>query len=189
MSEPSMKSKLITIGIIAAVTILGLGISKGISKRSIFTEAPNPPYSGPAGVFTEPVTFNQLAKTYDSASYFSFRYPENFRISPVQTSNQEEIITIENAGGSGFQISIMPFDETGPITPERIWRDIPDAEIKNPQWADLDSVQTLVFEGDDPDLGATFEIWTVNKGRLFQVMGPITAKDLIIATLETWRWK
>ncbi|MDP3696722.1 MAG: hypothetical protein Q8R55_01685 [Candidatus Taylorbacteria bacterium] len=141
----------------------------------------------PDKVFTEPIVYGQLKQTY-SGSGFSLKYPDNFKVSsaPVESG---EIITIENEKGSGFQIFITAWDEPGPITPERIWQDMPDTEINDPKNADLDGSKTLVFNGYDEDMGETFEAWTVHKGKLYQITGPKTAEKLIVETLETWGWK
>lgn len=138
-------------------------------------------------VFAEPVEFSSLKNNY-SGNNFSFKYPDGFKA----LSNMIEdgsIVTVENSKGSGFQIFSSVFDESGPITPERIMEDIPDIVINDPKNAQLDSVQALVFTGYDEVFGDTFEVWVVNKGQLYQIVGPKTAEKLITETLETWSWK
>lgn len=125
-------------------------------------------------------------KTYQTKD-FSFKYDERFKITNT-LNNGNEITTAED-DKFGFQIFIMPFDEPGPITPERILQDVPDMEINDPKNADLDGVKTLVFNGYDEDMGETFEAWIVHKGKLYQIAGPKIARQIIIETLETWRWK
>jgi hypothetical protein len=138
-------------------------------------------------VFREPVVYGALSQTY-SRSDFSFSYPTGFRVNSVPVEGGE-MVTIENQDGTGFQIFIIPFDEPGMITPERIRQDLPDAIINEPKVADLDGVRTLVFSGYDEALGDTFEAWAVDGGKLYQISGPETATDLVIETLETWDWK
>lgn len=141
----------------------------------------------PDPVFAEPVTYSTLNKQYTYGN-FSFKYSEGFKITGNNVEGGE-MITAENPKGSGFQIFIIPFDEPGPITPERIWQDIPDLEITDPKNAELDKSKTLVFYSYDDDFGPTFEAWTIYKGKLYQINGPKTAEQLIIETLETWDWK
>jgi len=143
--------------------------------------------ASPDAVFAEPVTFSSLNKEYTHQG-FSFKYPDGFNVFSAQIGGGE-LITVENKKGSGFQIFIIPFDEKGPITPERIWKDEPDAEVTDPKNAELDGVKTLAFYGYNGDIGDTFEVWPIYKGRLYQIMGPKTAEKLIIETLETWRWQ
>jgi len=149
----------------------------------------------PDEVFAEPIMYGALKQSYSHAT-FSFNYSEGFKILLNQISATElapsrvegEIITVENSKGSGFQILITSFDEPGPITPERIWQDEPEADIIDPKWADLDGIKTIAFYGYNEDMGETFEVWPIYKGKLYQIAGPKTAEDLIVETLETWRW-
>lgn len=146
----------------------------------------------PDPIFAEPVVYGQLKQSY-SGSGFSFKYSDGFKVasnlSPAPSGIEGETVTVENQKGSGFQIFIIAFDEPGPITPERIWQDMPDMEINDPKNAQLDGVKTLVFNGYDEDMGETFEAWVVRKGKLYQISGPKTAEKLMIETLETWEWK
>lgn len=141
----------------------------------------------PDAIFQEPIVYNSLKELYSHTS-FSFKYPDGFKAT-ANIVAEGEIITVENTKGSGFQIYSMAWDESGPITPERILQDELDAEINDPKNADLDGAKTLVFYGQDEDMGETFEAWTVRKGKLYQISGPKTAEKLIIEILETWRWK
>jgi hypothetical protein len=142
----------------------------------------------PDPIFAEPVKYSSLNTVY-SSNYFSIKYPDGFKVFQTQISSAQEVFTVENVKGSGFQIFVISWDEAGPITPERIWQDELDAEINDPKNADLDGSKALVFYGYNGDLGETFEVWTARKGKLYQITGPKTAEDLIISTLETWDWK
>ncbi len=147
----------------------------------------------PDKVFSEPVTFSSLTQVY-SGTNFSFKYSAGFKATLVPATQPDsgvagEVVTVENSKGSGFQVFSMPFNESGPITPERIKKDQPDADVLEPKNAQLDGVQALVFYGYNGDMGETFEVWAVRKGKLYQIAGPKTAEDLIIKTLETWDWK
>lgn len=139
-------------------------------------------------VFAEPVVYGSLKESY-SGQNFSFKYPEGFRAVSALMDESREVVTVENEKGGGFQIFTMVWDESEPITPERIWEDVPDAEINDPRNAELDGIKVLVFNGHDEDVGETFEVWAVNKAKLYQIAGPKTAEKLVIETLETWEWK
>lgn len=142
----------------------------------------------PDKVFMEPVVFGSLKQEYTSSD-FSFKYSDGFKVLSNQINIAQEIVSIENGKGSGFQIFILSFDESSPITPERIRKDLPDMQINDPKNADLDGAKTLVFNGYDDDMGETFEAWVVYKGKLHQITGPKTAEKLITQTLETWTWR
>ena|SRR3989344_5413619 len=184
---------IVVVVIVGAVVYFGFEGKDKMSKIASDltpTESPSeeqPTLIEPDAVFLEPVTFSVLKESYSHAN-FSFKYSEGFKVTSVPVEGGE-IVTIENEKGSGFQIYIIPFDELGMITPERIWQDLPDAVVDDPKNADLDGVKTLVFNGYDENFGDTFEAWVNNKGKLYQISGPKTATDLIIETLETWDWK
>lgn len=142
----------------------------------------------PDPIFAQPLIYSSLKNLYSGRDY-AFNYSQEFKVSLTSISSTEEVTTIENADGSGFQIFSMLWDESEPITPERIWEDEPDAEITDPKNADLDGIKALVFYGYNGDIGETFEVWTVRNGKLFQITGPKTAEKLITETLETWEWR
>src|SRR3990167_10120897 len=89
---------------------------------------------------------------------FSFGYPEGFNISDFDDGGGK-IILVKNVGSSvsnnsdnGFQIFIAAFDEPGPITKERILKDIPDMVIVGEQYIDIGGEKALSFTSQD-DLG------------------------------------
>ena len=122
------------------------------------------------------------------SKYFTLRVPDGYR-AHSQLNDEEELITIENGEGAGLQIFVTPFDEPGPITEERIREDLPEAEIYEPGLAKLDGEMSFLFYGFDEDLGETFEVWAVHKGKLFQIMSAKVDESLVEKTLDTWKWK
>ena len=122
------------------------------------------------------------------SSNFTLRVPDGYR-AHSQLNDEEELITIENGEGAGLQIFVTPFDEPGPITEERIREDLPEAEIYEPGLAKLDGEMSFLFYGFDEDLGETFEVWAVHKGKLFQIMSAKVDESLVEKTLDTWKWK
>ena len=115
---------------------------------------------------------------------FTVKYPEGYKV----YSTAPDVITVENEAGQGFQIAVTAFDESGPITPERIQQDLPDAEINEPGLAKLDGEQTLVFYGYDEDIGETFEAWVVHNGKLYQIMSAKSDENMLESLLDTWKW-
>lgn len=129
---------------------------------------------------------NDNRKVYEG-KHFSFRYPPNLKISRI-LNKSDEIITAEGNKFS-FQIFIMPFGQPGPITPKRIWQDLPNTKINNPGKADLDGVETLIFYGYNAEIGNTFEVWMTYRENLYQIMTGSDQEDLLIEILGTWIWK
>ena len=127
--------------------------------------------------------------TPENISDFSIQVPDGFTMRAVSASISETIYTIENDKGVGFQIFASDFDEPGPITEERVYEDLPDAVVNEPGQATLDGAASFVFYGEDEDLGETFEVWAVHHGKLFQIMGRKADEELVIKTINTWKWK
>ncbi len=142
----------------------------------------------PDAIFTQPIVFDSLSKDFAGPG-FAIRYPDGFKVTDEPGNNKQDVVTVEDKNGSGFQIFSFPFDEPGALTSDRIHQDLPDTVINDPRDAKLDNTQALVFDGNDDTMGATFEVWVVHSGRLYQVTGPKTATDLISQTLNTWKWK
>jgi hypothetical protein len=118
---------------------------------------------------------------------FSFKYPEGYKLSAG--SNEEEgTVIIENADGKGFQITIAPFDEEGPITADRLRLDMPDAVINGPTNIDVNGTQVLTYYGKDEGIGDTFEAWIAYGGNLYQIIGYKESDKIMKEALDTWRW-
>lgn len=128
--------------------------------------------------------------TYQNQDHsFSFKYPADFKVVSNQLDNLQEIITAEKDAQTGFQIFIMPFDEPGTLTPERIRQDIPDMVIENLANSKIDTEQALIFHSNSEDLGDTFEVWFVSKGKLYQVSARKAVENLVKEILLTWVFK
>lgn len=159
---------------ITRTIIIGILIAGGVGWFLVRSHKPPMPTPTPIPVPTQEIS-----------SDFSLRTPEGYKL----FSPSENIFTIENSDGRGFQIFVSPFDEPGPITAERIRQDEPDAVIDQPGQAKLDGAMSFVFYGHDEDLGDTFEVWTVAGGKLYQIMGKKSDEKLITETINTWKWK
>lgn len=118
---------------------------------------------------------------------FSFRYPEKLELSKSQDGGGE-IIAVEN-DKFGFQIFVLPFNEPGPITTERILKDLPNMKISNPAEADLGGAESLVLYGHIEGLGETFEVWVIYKDKLYQIMTSRVQEKALLEVLYTWKWE
>ena len=97
--------------------------------------------------------------------------------------------------GNSFQIFITPFDENGPITPERIKKDLPNAVVENPTPVKVAGAQALSFVGAG-DGFKTAEVWFVwppepypNGNYLYQITSRLEDAALIENILKTWRFQ
>lgn len=147
-----------------------------------------------AGVFFWQKTDGEISlPTPEFAAFndFSIDYPKGFKTTTYEPEEGIKIITFENSSSGAeeaFQIFIMPFDEPGPLTKERIWLDL-DVEIENAENISVGGVQALSFKGRDESLGETFEVWLIHSGKVYQVTAPFTFKDSLKEILKTWKFQ
>ena len=123
---------------------------------------------------------------------FSFGYPNGMTVTALDGENGDQIILIQGQeSGDEFQISIRPFDEPGPLTPERIKRDLPSLYIEEPQQALIGpekDIPALIFLSQDPVIGKTREVWFVHGGYLYQLSGYADFDPTIARIMGTWRF-
>src|SRR3989344_1186592 len=94
---------------------------------------------------------------------FSFGYPEGFNISA--------------------------FDEPGPITKERILKDIPDMVISNEKEILVGGERALSFTSKDELGGETREIWIARGGYLYQITGYKNFEKELLEIMGTWKFQ
>ena len=121
---------------------------------------------------------------YESDQGFSFRH-SGLEVSSVAIP-EGQLLTFDK-GPVGFQIFILSFNEPGSITTDRIKQDLPGIQMDNIQYATLDGVNILFFDSNTNGLD-TYEAWTVNKGRLYQILTYRGMEDFLHQVLGTWKW-
>lgn len=184
------KLKFIIIAIVLCLAGITLLIFKFLDLPFLNFSPPNPSNSqspNPAGpeFFSETFT--------DAAGRFSFSYSDGFVVTtqsngdlgdtillrnpilhPVrsQTQNasavQPETEQTSNGAGLEIQIAVMPFDEEGPLTRERILQDLPDMVVDNPVQVligEKKDIPALLFSSQDEDVGVTKEVWFIHPVR------------------------
>ncbi len=100
----------------------------------------------------------------------TFPYHQDFQLM-TGSDNGGDIILVENTEHAmAFQIFIQPFDEPGPLTPERIRRDLPHFAMEHIIESELPSGIPLVrFITTDETTGTLAEAWFIHEGHLFQI--------------------
>lgn len=119
---------------------------------------------------------------------FSFEHPTDMTITSFDEGDGEVMLG-QGEGHRSFQIFILPFDEEGVITPDRIKKDIPNMVIESPQQVLIGKnhdVTALIFLSESPELGKTREAWFAYSGYLYQVTTHADADSFIGPLLETW---
>jgi len=98
---------------------------------------------------------------------FSLNYPSSLTVSNFREGDGE-LVLFQGDNGDWLQIYIMPWDEEGDITVERIKEDLPDLLILDPQRVIIGPKQkegigpnALIFFSQDSGLGETREVWFI----------------------------
>ena len=138
---------LIAVLVIALLSGAGLWFWRSQAIEKIFPEF-NPTPPSPSNIYT------------NTEYGFSFQHSGGFTVSEF-AETQGDIILLEKSAKENFQIYITPFDEEGPLTPERIGQDLPELTIAGLREIEVNSVKMLIFFSEDSSLGQTREVWFV----------------------------
>lgn len=136
-----------------------------------------------------PVDKGNLTEEYMSPDYeFSFRYPKDFSATELEDDAGATVLLQKSDAREGFQIYISEFDEAGPITPERIKKDLPDMVVNSPQHVligENKDIPALIFLSKHESLGDVREVWFTTNGALFQLTAYADMDNFIGPILET----
>ena len=133
---------------------------------------------------------SELTERYeDEGLGFFVDYPEGFTVNNTEEENVKVLVFSKANSQESFQIFIMPYDEPGPITPERILIDQPNIVMKNPQTVEIAGEEALVFFSTDPDIGDVREVWFVHQDHLYQASTYAKYDELLSKVMKTFRFK
>ncbi len=135
---------------------------------------------------TEKVT----KKIYESPEHkFSFEYEDDFIITHTSLDAGGKIVFESLEPRKGFQIIIFPFDELGPLTEERIKKDLPDLAVIEAESVSVAGVETLYFKSVDEGVGDTFEVWFVYSGNFYQIQTYREFSGELQVIMKSWQFK
>ncbi|OGF51672.1 hypothetical protein A3I27_02205 [Candidatus Giovannonibacteria bacterium RIFCSPLOWO2_02_FULL_43_11b] len=166
-----------------------LKYNKGGETKKNVEEMENYPFTNP----------DLKARYNDPDLGFFVDYPEGFTVNDTGEENVKVLVFSKkdspaSEAGESFQIFIMPYDEPGPITPERILIDQPDIVMKDPQTIQIAGEEALVFFSTDPDIGDIREVWFVHpstmlgaSGHLYQASTYAKYDELLSKVMATFR--
>lgn len=120
---------------------------------------------------------------------FSVVFPDGYKTTELEDDLGKTILVKGEGEKHEFQIFIMPFDEDGPISPERIREDIPEVIIEDPQNITLSGTAALLFWGSNESLGKTRELWFVHGGNLYQISSYAEFDAGLSKIMSTWKFK
>jgi hypothetical protein len=132
----------------------------------------------------------------DSQYGFSFQYPKDFTATKFREGEDGDTVLVQQkapstgSGQAGFQVFILPFDEPGPLTKERVLQDLPDMIVKNAENRVLkNGIPALIFFSEEASLGETREIWFINNGYLYQITATKEIDSLVAQIIGTWKFE
>ena len=172
---------------ITIVLIIGALSFVFLRDKEIFSELT---YLNLANLFSSsdaPSDPAQVASGDDQSPGYAISLPEGFN----KTSNNEDgifIDTYEKNDKEGFQVFIMPFDEEGPLTPERVLIDL-DITLEKPEYVSIGGIEALGFNSKGELVGDTYEVWAVQNGRLFQITTYATYRTQLLGILGSWKFQ
>ena len=129
---------------------------------------------------------------YTSSQFnFNMEVPEGYTITSLEDGEGRSLLVRPDDGGEDFQITVTPFDEEGPLTPERVSQDLPDMAIRDPQQVVIASgaVTALIFKTDSDVYKESREVWFVTGGNLYQLSAPVNSDPVIGPMLESMRFE
>lgn len=127
--------------------------------------------------------------TYDHETpFFAFAYPKELKVTELTEKNGNEAIFLGGGEKQGFQLHFFPFDEEGPLTVERIRKDMPEVVIEEPQTALITSTQisAVLFWSNDTVLGKTRELWFIHDGYFYQLTTFPEYDTTLAGIMERW---
>lgn len=182
---------LIVLCLMAAGTLWFRGTKTGFSFTQIFHRSSSERDNHTSGESEHAGSSADFLLYAHPSGRFVFHYPPAFRASTFPYGKIGDVVLLQQSSSTGaMQIFVMPFDEPGPLTSERIHRDLPDKVVENPQEILIGvahDTRALLFSSTGKDVGATREVWFVVDGYLYQaVTAPVLESTLgkILATIE-----
>ena len=134
-------------------------------------------------------TLPESQEIYENGKYgFSFGYPKEIIVLEFTESNRDIILARDVTASGVFQISVSSFDESGPITKERILKDISNMRISNDKEISVGGEKALSFISQDASL-ETFEIWFARSGNLYQISALSNFGGELDKILATWKFQ
>jgi hypothetical protein len=172
-----------------SIAALVVSLSRGwsVPHTPAYTALAAAPKTELAGAFTDRDSAVERAyylahrpeelATYTHPVYgFSFLYHKDFTVEEFWHEPGDFVLVENPVVGMGFQIFIMPDDEPGPLTAERIRHDLPAMPMDEvTEFILQDDTPAVRFVSRDLELGDVGETWFRRDGHIYQLS--VTAPD------------
>lgn len=128
-------------------------------------------------------------KAYQSSLYhFSLYYPDDLTVSEQPGAYGSIVVLFEDqATNQTFVIFIVPYDQPK-ITRQTFEMDEPSGVMNDPINITIDGASATEFLSTNPAMGASFEIWFLHGGFLYEVTAPQSLDTWLLQIMETWQF-
>lgn len=114
---------------------------------------------------------------------FSFIKPSGYNVGFFPHSSETEIVLLQNDKKEvGAQIALSYFDETGPLTAQRIRQELPDLPMDAVTTIKVAGTEGVSFLSRTDAFGNSSEIWFIRNNLLFQ-MTTYESQTVLLAEL------
>ncbi|MEK9147478.1 MAG: hypothetical protein AAB593_01020 [Patescibacteria group bacterium] len=118
---------------------------------------------------------------------FSFEHPITITVGAFKDEDGDTVLIQEKNGSKSVQIFIIPFDEQGPISKERILQDLPNIVIKDKREGILSGDKAISFFSKHETIGDTFEVWFISNNNLYQIITKAETFRFLADIMKTWK--
>lgn len=159
------------------------------SPAGAFTAASDAATSAPSSILANSMQPPPNSKEYQSNTYqFSLYYPDDLAVSE-QPGVAGSIVVLfdDRSSGQGFDIFIVPYDQPK-ITQTTFLMDEPSGVMQDPQNITIDAAPATEFFSTNSVMGASFEIWFLHGGFLYEVTAPQSLDQWLLQIMNTWQF-
>jgi hypothetical protein len=148
-------------------------------------------------IFQNPKSTSQPQKNKETSfSYthplfgFTFSLPEKFSTGTFP-EGEGEMLMVKLTGEQNrqTQIYVTDFGEPGPLTAQRISKDLPDMAVEQPVDILVNGEQAVAFVSTSGAGEKTREVWFVHAGHLYQISSILQSEKMASDMLSSWKWE
>ena len=121
---------------------------------------------------------------------FTFSLPEKFSTGTFP-EGEGEMLMVKLTGEQNrqTQIYVTDFSEQGPITAQRISKDLPDMAVEQPVDILVNGERAVAFVSTSGAGEKTREVWLVHAGHLYQISSTLQNEKMVSDMLSSWKWE
>lgn len=145
--------------------------------------------TAPLATSTAAISQPPNTTAYRSSIYhFSLYYPDDLAVTQQPGAYGSMVVLFEDhAANQTFVIFIVPYDQPK-ITQQTFEMDEPSGAMQNPINITIDGAPATEFFSTNPAMGASFEIWFLHGGFLYEVTAPQPLDQWLLQIMETWQF-